>query len=160
MGEAMRYHFVKRQSPQKGQGLVEFAASLVILMIILAGIVDMGRAIFTLFALQDAAEEGLVYGIGFPTDCNQIVDRIRGNLTNNVLPEDVEVEVNIQRNDGTYSSCYTIPFAEVYAGKIMLIEVRTDFAITMPFLGGIVGQEIPLRGTSNGVILRPQPPET
>lgn len=156
----MRLLTFKRRPHQKGQGLVEFAASLVVLMILLAGIVDMGRAIFTLFALQDAAEEGLVYGIGFPTDCNQIIERIRGNLTNNILPETVEVEVNIQRNDGSYSSCYTIPFNEVYAGKLMRIEVRTAFAITMPFIGAFVGQEIPLRGTSNGVILRPQPPGT
>lgn len=146
---------------EKGQGLVEFAASLVVLMILLAGIVDIGRAIFTLFALQDAAEEGMVYGIGFPTDCNQIIERIRGNLTNGLLPEDIEIEVNIQRNDGSYSSCYTIPFNEVWATKIMKIEVRTDFAISMPFLGAFFEDgTIPLRGTSNGVILRPQPPET
>ncbi len=126
------------QDIQKGQGLVEFAASLVVLMILLAGIVDIGRAIFTLFSLQDAAEEGLVYGIAFPTDCNQIIERIRGNLTNGLIPEDVEVEVNIQRNDGSYSSCYTIPFNEVWASKIMRIEVRTDFAISMPFLGAFL----------------------
>jgi hypothetical protein len=145
---------------EKGQSMVELAMSITILFILLSGIVDIGRAIFVLFTLQDAAEEGVVYGVGFPTDCNQIIDRISANLGGNVLPDDINVKVNIQRNDGSYSTCYVIPYAEVYAGKKLVIEVSTDFQITMPFLGAFVGQHIPLKATANGVILRPQPPET
>lgn len=141
-----------RNRKESGQSLVELAASLFVLLILLSGIVDMGRAIFTLFSLQDAAEEGIVYGVGFPTDCSQIVQRVRSNLTNRVLPEFLNVAVTI---NGT--SCFTIPVNQVFAGGEMVIEVSTDFVITMPFLGAFTGQTIPLRADANGIILRPQP---
>jgi Flp pilus assembly protein TadG len=47
---------------ENGQSMVEFAFGMVILMIILVGIVDLGRAFFTFMALRDAAQEGAVYG--------------------------------------------------------------------------------------------------
>jgi hypothetical protein len=135
---------------EKGQSLLELAVSLVFLLTILAGIVDLGRAIFTKFALQDAAEEGIVFGTSFPTHCNQIHERIAYNIA---------VVVTIKRNNGSYAPCSGIPIAEVFAGKEMRIEVSQTFQITMPFLGAIIGQTIPLRATANGIILRPQPPE-
>jgi hypothetical protein len=131
-----------------------------ILIILLAGIVDLGRAAFTLFALQDAAEEGLVYGTSFPTHCDQIEERILDNLQNRALNGETTIYVMIRRNDTTWASCSAIPYAEVYAGKEMLIEVRRDFEITMPFLGTFIGsQTLPLLGRSRGTVLRPQPPD-
>jgi hypothetical protein len=57
-------------------------------------------------------------------------------------------------------SCYSIPYAQVYATRTMRIEITADFPITMPFLGSFVGgQTIPLRVETNGVILRPPPPD-
>jgi hypothetical protein len=144
---------------EKGQSLIELAVSLVFLLTILAGIVDLGRAIFTRFALQDAAEEGIVFGTSFPTHCNQIHERIAYNLSNEILPDDIAVVVTIKRNNGSFAPCLGIPYAEVYAGKEMRIEVSQTFQITMPFLGAIIGQTIPLKATANGIILRPQPPE-
>ncbi len=143
---------------ERGQSLVELAISLTLLLTLLAGIVDLGRAIFTLFALQDAAEEGIIFGVAFPTHCDQIRERIMYNLSNEVLPDDIAVVVTIERNNGSYAPCSGIPFAEVYAGKELQIEVSQTFNITMPFLGAIIGQTIPLRTTANGIILRPQPP--
>jgi len=46
-----------RNCQEKGQSLVEFAFGLVILMILISGIVDLGRAFFTYMALNDAAQE-------------------------------------------------------------------------------------------------------
>lgn len=148
----------KRKRGERGQSLVELAISLTLLLTLLAGIVDLGRAIFTLFALQDAAEEGIIFGVAFPTHCDQIRERIMYNLSNEVLPDDIAVVVTIERNNGSYAPCSGIPFAEVYAGKELHIEVSQTFNITMPFLGAIIGQTIPLRTTANGIILRPQPP--
>lgn len=145
---------------EKGQSLVELSAAVVVLLIILAGIVDLGRAIFTLFSMQDAAEEGIVYGVSFPTHCDQIRERVQYNLSNEILPDDIAVVVTIQNNSGVWQSCESIPFSNVYAGKEMRIEVTQSFDITMPFLGAFTGQIIPLKATANGVILRPQPPGT
>jgi hypothetical protein len=144
---------------ESGQSLVELAISMVILLILLAGIVDLGRAIIIKSALQDAAEEGIIFGTAYPTDCNQIIERIRANLSDGIIPDAEDITINIQRNNGTYTTCYIIPYAEVYAGKIMRITITTDFKISMPFLGTMLGRQIvPITVTSNGIILRPPPP--
>lgn len=133
---------------EKGQSLVEFAIGLTIMVLLLSGIFDIGRAIFTQFALQDAAEEGLVYGIGFPNECAVIEDRVRENLQNSVLP--ITPAVSVMISDAPCGSV-TLKY-----GLRMDVIVSSDFVISMPFL---TGQTINLRGTANGTILRP-PPET
>jgi hypothetical protein len=145
-------------SKESGQSLVELAISLVLILTLLSGIVDLGRAIFTIFAMQDAAEEGIVFGIAYPTHCDQIRERIQYDLANPALPTDIAVVVTIERNDGSFAPCTGIPLAEVYAGKEMRIEITETFPIRMPFLGAIIGQAIPLHVNTHGIILRPQPP--
>jgi len=143
---------------EKGQSLVELAVSLTLLMVLLGGIVDVGRAIFTLFSMQDAAEEGIVYGTSFPTDCVGIHNRIQYNLTNQVFQGGMTTVVEMENNAGVMTTCETIPLAEVYAGKELEITVTKTFDISMPFIGAFIGQEIPLHATARGIILRPQPP--
>jgi hypothetical protein len=143
---------------EKGQSLIELSVGIIILLMLLAGIVDLGRAIFTRFAMQDAAEEGIVYGTSFPTDCDQIHQRVEYNLSNRAIRGGMTITATIQRNNGTFAECHAIPFAEVYAGKELRVEVTKTFQVSMPFLGTFIGQTIPLKATANGIILRPQPP--
>jgi hypothetical protein len=143
---------------ESGQSLIELAVSLTLLMILLGGIVDVGRAIFTLFAMQDAAEEGIVYGTSFPTDCVGIHHRIEYNLGNRSFGGGMTAVVEITNNGGQYVTCESIPLVQVYAGKMIRVSVTKTFSITMPFIGAFIGQEIPLHASATGVILRPQPP--
>ncbi len=46
---------------QKGQSLVEFSLGLVFLLIIVSGLIDLGRLYFTHVALEDAAGEAALY---------------------------------------------------------------------------------------------------
>lgn len=50
---------------QKGQSLVEFALSSVVLLLLVGGLVDIGRAIYVTEALSNAAREGARHGIWF-----------------------------------------------------------------------------------------------
>jgi hypothetical protein len=146
---------------ERGQSLIELAFSMIILLILLAGIVDLGRAILTKLILQDAAEEGIIYGTSFPTDCNQIESRIRDNVDDQIVNNSISLTINIEGSGGTYIPCFSIPYAQVYAGKDMNIEITYVFPISMPFLGTILGsQSIPINVTANGTILRPPPPTT
>ena len=144
---------------EKGQSLIELAVSLTLLLLMLGGIVDLGRAIFTRFAMQDAASEGITYGTSFPTDCVGIHHRIEYNLGSRSLGGGMTTVVEIENNGGQYMECENIPLAQVYAGKHIRVTVTKTFQITMPFLGTFIGQEIPLTATTNGIILRPQPPD-
>ncbi len=53
------------QKPQLGQSLVEFALSSVVLLLLVGGLVDIGRAIYVTEALSNAAREGARHGIWF-----------------------------------------------------------------------------------------------
>jgi Flp pilus assembly protein TadG len=65
-----------RHERQGGQSLVEIAFGLIFLLVMLAGVVDVGRALFARAALLDAAEEGALYGSYQPADVSGIEKRI------------------------------------------------------------------------------------
>jgi Flp pilus assembly protein TadG len=46
---------------EKGQSLVEFSLGLVMILIIVSGLLDLGRLYFTFVALEDAAGEAALY---------------------------------------------------------------------------------------------------
>ena len=50
---------------QRGQSLVEFAVSSVVLLLLVGGLVDIGRSIFVQEALSNAAREGARRGVSF-----------------------------------------------------------------------------------------------
>jgi len=50
---------------QRGQSLVEFALSSVVLLLLVGGLVDIGRAIYMGEALSNAAREGARHGVWF-----------------------------------------------------------------------------------------------
>jgi Flp pilus assembly protein TadG len=59
-------HRRKRRS-EAGQSLVEFAASLVALMLVLSGVLDIGRAFFAFVAIENGAGEGAIFAAYHPT---------------------------------------------------------------------------------------------
>jgi len=61
-------HREAHKESEIGQSLVEVALVLPILLVILSGLVDLGRVYFTFVALEDAAAEGALYLSLFP-DC-------------------------------------------------------------------------------------------
>ncbi len=52
---------------EKGQSLVEFTASVVVLMIIVGGVLDIGRAYMIFVALENGAGEGAIFASYHPT---------------------------------------------------------------------------------------------
>jgi len=113
----------------KGQSLVELAAGTFVLLWLLSGIFDVGRAIFTQFALQDAAEEGIIYGIAFPQECDNIALRVRSSLENNTtIPANPDVEILI---DGKVCDD---PYIKLDYGDKIVVNVSSTFTMTMPFL--------------------------
>ena len=61
---------------EHGQSMMEFAFGLVFLFVLISGIADGGRALFTYMTLRDAAQEGALYGSTNPTDTEKIVERV------------------------------------------------------------------------------------
>jgi hypothetical protein len=133
---------------ESGQSMVELALTITILMILLAGTIDLGRAFFTYMAMRDAAQEGAAYGSLNPTDHAEIKSRIYDNL-DQVVPNPEHPEDYI-RIEISYIGTLCL-------GNVIIVDVNyQEFPLAMPFLGWILNsQTIPIHATINDTILLP-----
>jgi len=133
------------KSHERGQSLIEFAFMSVVILILMLGIFDLGRAYFTYLALQDAAGEGASFGSVYPTqvtgsDANNITYRVRNSAPTGLLVDLQNAQVSVQTTG-------TEP------GDQITVTVTTDYQLLTPFVGSIVGsQTLPLSAESVAVI--------
>lgn len=146
---------------EKGQSLIEMAVSITILLILLAGIVDLGRMLFTFITMRDAAQEAATYASAYPEVCDPILGRAQHAMSD-VDYDAIEIWIGSYQclsldgaPDGT-----SPPKADACAENDIRVVIRDDdFPITMPFLGSILGtQTLPLRAEATDTILRPPQP--
>jgi hypothetical protein len=132
-----------------GQSLVEFSLMAIVLLILLTGVMDLGRAYFTYLALKDAAAEGAYYGQGHPAwinsgdsaDPNNIEYRVRNSAPQGGLVnwDDPTTTVDIDAPDKT-------------PGKTLTVTVTSPYQLITPFIGG---QTLTLKARSVSVIVSP-----
>src|SRR5258708_6394373 len=74
---------------ERGQSLVELALAMPVLLLLLLGTVDLGRAYYTYVAAENAAREGARYAASSPantpTNNSRIRDRVRYEIQNTNL---------------------------------------------------------------------------
>lgn len=125
---------------QAGQSLVEFTLIGIFLMIVLVGLLDLGRAFFARIAIIDAAAEGAAYAAIRP-DCalstsgscanpNNVLYRVQ-HASESVLirPQDVSVQIfspdlssgNEVTVTASYSFTLMTPFAQTLLGRNILV---------------------------------------
>lgn len=131
---------------EKGQSLVELAFGIAILLVMLAGIIDIGRLLFFYISLRDAAQEGAVFGQINPRSCAQISNRVN-EVTGNTLATPPDIFIDgiscISAADYDNRSC---------SGKEIKIVVNAPFKFVMPLMNG---RTINLSTEIRGTILRP-----
>jgi hypothetical protein len=123
---------------EQGQSLTELALTMTFLLILLAGIVDFGRAFFTYIALRDAAQEGALYASYEPTDCAGILQRIQdtSNRPFDISGSTLNVVVS------SYNCASPPADPTPCAGDDVQVSVTyEDFPVTMPFLGALIGRQ-------------------
>jgi hypothetical protein len=154
-------------SRERGQSLVEFALSLTILLILVVGIFDVARALFTYLSMRDAAQEGALFGSIEPFNTTGIVERActasnmlsvldcGTNATCSGGACDVRIDVTLSGD----------PCMETGGGtqNDITVDVSYDhFPLTMPLIGQIVGADgqysIPIRATIIDTIIQPDCP--
>lgn len=139
---------------ERGQSIVELALTITFLLILLAGVIDLGRMMFVFVELRDAAEEGTVYGALNPTDntgtvnTTEIVDHVRDYADTPVdLSDTGTVAVSVNMIGGTCP------------GDTVEVTVTYTFTLTTPFLGTIIGsQTIPISSVASATIIRSNNP--
>lgn len=125
---------------RRGQSLIEVALVLPIIIMILLGLLDFGRAFYTLVALRDAADEGASYAAIKPNDSAGIQRRAAEASTN---------LVNIQMGD--VSIIRPSPLA---VGQPITVTVNFYFDLYTPFVQGLLPDgELILHGSATHAIL-------
>lgn len=147
-----------KSKTERGQSLVELSISLVLLLLLLSGAVEFGMAFFQFVQLRDAAQEGALYGSMNPTECNDILTRVRGASNSPIDLNTAGVSVAIvDDNTGTEYVCGSSgadPFD--CEGNGVKITVTYNHQIFMPFLPSIIGDnKIPLNASVTDTILSP-----
>ena len=134
----------KNQSKEQGQSLVEMAIALVILLLLVGGIVDLGRAFFTFMALRDSVQEGALYGSVNPTLTTEIKNHVLDS--SDMIPDLV----------GSDDITVTIIGTACTGNGIQVTATYPDFPLTMPFMGTVLGgQTISISATVTDTILSP-----
>lgn len=123
---------------EQGQSLVELAVSFMLIVFILAGAVDLGRAYFAVIALRDAAQEGVIYASLHPEDEDGVEDRVQTSSDapiNMALIPDTDIDLSWSdlnhKCAGFYDNGGNL---ESYAVKV---SVEYDFQFTMPMIQNI-----------------------
>jgi hypothetical protein len=112
-----RYECKRRE----GQSLVELALAVPLLLLLLLGTIDIGRAFFDYIDMRNAAREGAGYYARNPTDSSGAVTRVK----NHGVPGDVTVSVVCENG-----SCTTINGT----GRVRVTVSRTFTPVTTGFL--------------------------
>lgn len=131
----------------QGQSFLELALIVPILLIIIAGTVDLSRLYLSYTALRDAAMEGANYGSLAPTETTHIEERVRAYSKH---PLDLSDTSSVH----VFISTDTNPCA----GKQVTVKVTHDFVIATPLIGSFIGQSFPVSATVSNTILTPKCP--
>lgn len=131
--EAIMSNHLQSSRKEKGQSLVEFAFSIVVLLLLVAGAVDLGRALYTYMGLRDAAQEGALYGSTNPTLESEIVSRVRNS--SNLLQ-------GLSADSSANTSVQVTVFGPACTNNAIKVRVAySNFPLSMPFLGALIGSQ-------------------
>jgi Flp pilus assembly protein TadG len=153
---------------QQGQSLVEFALTLIIMMTLLAGAVDLGTAFFIFIELRDAAQEGAFYGAtaAVVDNTGKVVSGRPYNPATDVLNTGA-IESRVRTSSTSPANLTDVTTTTVSisattppcAGGGMTVTITYNYTLTMPLIGSILGtQTIPIRASMTDTILKPSCP--
>ncbi|MCX8067462.1 MAG: pilus assembly protein [Anaerolineae bacterium] len=132
-----------RGRKQRGQSLVEFALVLPLLILLLGGVLELGRLFFAYVAITDAAAEGATYASVRPSSSIQDITTRAQQAAGGLVQLDPSM-VQVQR-------------PSLAAGAPITVTITYPFQLITPLLGDLVpGRTIPIRATAVGVILSGQ----
>ena len=146
----------KAHKKEKGQSLVEFALVLPILLILLAGVLDVARMYYVYVVLTDAAAEGVSYAaIKPPVDPSDPEDPSTTEIQARTLPACTGVDDGVQSVD---VDCPTCP--NVTTGDAITVTVTYRYSVMTPFLNAMFdGGTIDMEARATGVVISGELPE-
>jgi hypothetical protein len=136
-------HNCAKQKYQFGQGILEFALTAPIVLLLFFGIVEIGRLLITYTAISSASREGARFGAAVGSkdlgilppfeDCEGIRDAAK-RVSRAFLPiEDSMISIQYDKGPGTsvYSNC--APSSDdVELGDRIIVKVSTTYEPLLP----------------------------
>jgi len=153
----MKRMLLKRPPRECGQALVETALSMLIILVLLAGMVDFGIAFGYRVALDNASRGGARFASRYPTMDNLIRTAVVEALTNTIVPvagydpllSDPDLVITITcENAGTPISCST-----VQRGNQVRVTVGYTYHTLFASLLGVY--EVPISSSTIMYVLGP-----
>ncbi len=123
-----------RKSRPGGQSLVEMALVLPILLLILIGLIEFGRAFFIYAVVSNAAREGGRAGIVEPLDFAYVQHAVTRTLV--LVPPD-DVSIDIHYDDGTDEGTFTDPSLIEEGRSRIVVKVSYPFSMLTPLISSI-----------------------
>jgi len=114
----------RRNDAKSGQGIVELALSLPLLLLLMLGTIDIGRVFYDYVQLRNAVREGAGYGSRMPTDTAGITLRVNRHG----IPASTTVSV------ACTGDCTTTNGVPNGVGTIEVTATHTFTPITTAFL--------------------------
>ena len=144
----------------RGQALVEFAIILPIVLLVVLGTVDLGRAFFTSITLENAAKEGVLLGARSP-ECDD------ASAPDCVDPATVHGRVQADLDgialSGFVAKCFapgTTDFTgagkaldDCVDGDLYFVRLESPFELITPLMSALVGDTITIDATATAVVI-------
>lgn len=132
----------------KGQSLVELAISLVFIMFLLAGVVELSLSLFQFIQLRDAAQEGALYGSICQNE-SSIESRARQESASplNLSTNNVQLFIDFYDSEGIVHKS----FDSVQVGDSIQVTLSYNHKVFMPFFNRVI---IPLNAHVTDTILQ------
>jgi Flp pilus assembly protein TadG len=140
-------HATQGRRRQRGQTLVEFAVMIPLFALLLFGLLDFGRVIFTQNALTEAAREASRVASLSPSESSTKYAAIR-SAARNAAPGVALADANITGSGCT--DCF-YPGGAV-SGGIVVVTIETTVTLSTPLLAQILGGSFDVSSTSRSVI--------
>jgi Flp pilus assembly protein TadG len=133
---------------ERAQSLVEFALSLLLILMVLAGAVELSLALFEYVTIRDAAQEGALFASINPTDTDAIRLRVIDAANDGMALTAGNIAIT---SNGNYCEGSTA------SGKPITITVKITWPhrLVMPFAGTFIGQQFTLSASATNTILSP-----
>lgn len=128
----------------RGQSLVEFALAFPIFLLLLFGLIDIGRYVYTANAVNQAAREGARYGsvADWTANCagsrQSCVERETTHRLAGVTVKSGGVKVSCARAN---LSGAVVPVAgsDCHTNDILTVQVTSQFQVLTPMIGQFLG---------------------
>ena len=149
--------YLPKSNSERAQSLVEFALSLLLILMILTGAVELSLALFEYVTIRDAAQEGALFASVNPTDTANIKNRVIDAANDSVPLAAGNVTITSNGSTSTGKSyCEGVTAAGVPI--TVTVRVNRQHQIIMPLVGTFLGQQINMSASATNTILSPTCP--